>query len=110
MAKPVPAISQRQLAAAAGLTPTYLSDRLRDKTALDVDDLAAIAPVLGVDPLELMQRARAKVLARRGEPAPPEGEARGPLLQSEGSYTAPITDEHAEELRRSRAHRSSQER
>lgn len=47
-------ISASELARRMGVTQPYISRRLNGETALDVDDLALIAQVLGVDVIDLL--------------------------------------------------------
>lgn len=54
-------MSAKGLAEAAGLSPSYLSKRLRDEAALTINDLQAVCSVLGVDVLEMMTAAARKV-------------------------------------------------
>jgi transcriptional regulator with XRE-family HTH domain len=47
-------ISASELARRMGVTQPYISRRLNGETAMDVDDLALIAQVLGVEVVELL--------------------------------------------------------
>ncbi len=49
--------SARALAAAAGMTHTYLNARLAGDIVFTVRDLGALGVALGVDPAELLRRA-----------------------------------------------------
>lgn len=100
-------MSQRQLAAAAGLTPTYLGDRLRNEVALDIDDIDAIATALEVDPLELMERA--KEVVRKAKRTTPD-EPRGQLVTPAGGYTGQQSEDDDEMLRRAHHRQRSGER
>ena len=47
-------VSQRTLADRLGMSPAALSNRLTGMTPIDVNELSAIADVLGVDPASLL--------------------------------------------------------
>lgn len=47
-------MSGRQLALAAGINPRSMDRKLGGQTAFDVDDLAAVAPIFGVTPADLL--------------------------------------------------------
>ncbi|MGY4103469.1 helix-turn-helix domain-containing protein [Nocardia sp. R16R-3T] len=105
-------MSQRQLAAASGLTPTYLGDRLRNEVALDIDDIDAIATALELDPLELMERAKEVVRKAKATPtarATPD-QPRGPLVTPTGGYIGPQSGADDEMLRRAHHRQPSGER
>jgi transcriptional regulator with XRE-family HTH domain len=53
-------MSGNQLAKASGLEQTTIARKLRGVRSFDLDDLAAIAPVLGVEPHELVEWARSR--------------------------------------------------
>ncbi|MGV9742808.1 helix-turn-helix domain-containing protein [Nocardia farcinica] len=97
-------LTQAQLAEMSGLKPTYLGDRLRDTVALDLNDIEAIARAFGLSPLELMERAE-RATASLPRPA---AAGEGPLVTSEGSFTAAQSPEDDRMLRRTRARRSSE--
>lgn len=97
-------ITRAELAEASGLKPTYLGDRLRDKTGFNIDDLAAIARVFNMTLIALMEQAEAAAEQTRSRK---EGE--GPLVTGEGSFTAEQSAEDDEMLReRARQRRRSE--
>ena len=56
--------SVRDLAIQAGMTHTYLYKRMAGKVTMTVRDLGALGAALGIEPAELVRRARALAEAR----------------------------------------------
>ncbi|MEV0247900.1 helix-turn-helix transcriptional regulator [Nocardia sp. NPDC050712] len=99
-------MNQAALSRATGIHKATVSSMLNARTAIDVEQIAAIATALGVDPSELMRSALERYHRIIGSNPGADDSDVGPLLTSTGSVMARSTDEqHAEitEWARSRA-------